>query len=75
MLTYGAGMLVGNYVLGYWGDGIGLDPTTKEGWTESAMEFWLLPAGLAAGVTILFALTFWDRRNVTEDSDSPYDND
>ncbi len=64
LLTYGAGMLVGNYVLGYWGDGIGLDPTTKEGWTESAMEFWLLPAGLAAGVTILFALTFWDRTDV-----------
>ena len=29
LLTYGAGMLVGNYVLGYWGDSIGLDPTTK----------------------------------------------
>ena len=28
------------------------------------MEFWLLPAGLAAGVTILFALTFWDRTDV-----------
>lgn len=63
LLTYGAGMLVGNYVLGFWGDSIGLDPTTKEGWLENAQTFWLMPAGLAAGVSILFLLTFWDREH------------
>jgi len=52
-----------------WGDAIGLDPTTKEGWTETAMEFWLLPAGMTAGVTILFALTFWDRTDMGLESD------
>ncbi len=61
LLTYGAGMLVGNYVLGWWGDDIGLDPTTKEGWLENAGKFWLMPAGLALGVSILFFLTFWDK--------------
>lgn len=61
LLTYGAGMLVGNYVLGAWGDSISLDPTTKEGWLAGAGKFWGLPAGLGLGVAILFALTFWDK--------------
>jgi MFS family permease len=61
LLTYGAGMLVGNYVLAYWGTKIGLDPTTKEGWLADAAAHWLLPAGLAAGVAILFFATFWDK--------------
>lgn len=61
LLTYGAGMLVGNYVLGFWGDRIELDPTTREGWLASAGEFWLMPAGLAVGVSVLFLLTFWDK--------------
>ena len=38
LLTYGAGMLVGNYVLGYWGDSISLDPTTTEGWLAGAQN-------------------------------------
>ncbi len=71
LLTYGAGMLVGNLILGRWGDMIELDPTTKEGWTAGAFEFWLLPAGLAAGVTIVFALAFWDRTPMGESSDAP----
>ena len=75
LLTYGAGMLVGNLILGRWGDAIGLDPTTKEGWTESAMEFWLLPAVMAAGVTILFVLTFWDRTDMGDDSDPSHEGD
>ena len=54
-------MLVGNYVLGYWGDSIALDPTTQEGWAAGAAQFWLMPAGLAAGVAVLFFLTFWDK--------------
>ncbi|MCA9132495.1 MAG: MFS transporter [Planctomycetales bacterium] len=61
LLTYGAGMLIGNYVLGWWGDRIGLDPTTKAGWSAQAAEFWLLPAGLAAAVAVLFFVTFWDK--------------
>jgi nucleoside transporter len=66
LLTYGAGMLVGNYVLGYWGDQIGLDPTTQEGWLAGAAKFWLMPASLALGVSILFFLTFWDRSSAAK---------
>ena len=66
LLTYGAGMLVGNYVLGYWGDSIALDPTTQEGWLAGAAQFWLMPAGLAAGVAMLFFLTFWDKTDGLE---------
>ena len=61
LITYGAGMLVGNYVLGWWGDKIELDPTTQAGWLQGAREFWLMPAALAFGVAILFFLTFWDK--------------
>jgi len=61
LLTYGAGMLVGNYVLGFWGDSIGLDPTTQAGWSASAAQFWLMPAALALGVSVLFFVTFWDK--------------
>jgi MFS family permease len=68
LLTYGAGMLVGNYVLGFWGDRIGLDPTTKEGWTQDATQFWLMPAGLAAAVSVLFFLTFWDKSSAAKSS-------
>jgi nucleoside transporter len=63
LLTYGAGMLVGNYVLGYWGDRIGLDPTTEAGWLEGAKQFWLMPAGFAAVVSVIFLLTFWDKKH------------
>lgn len=66
LLTYGAGMLVGNYVLGYWGDRIGLDPTSKEGWLAGAQQFWLMPAGLALGVSILFFVTFWDKSEAAQ---------
>ncbi len=61
LLTYGAGMLIGNMVLGNWGDAIKLDPLTREGWLADAAQFWLLPAGLAAGVAVLFFATFWDK--------------
>ena len=67
LLTYGAGMLVGNYVLGIWGDRIQLDPTTQEGWMAGARDFWLMPAGLALGVAVLFAVTFWDRSRPAEE--------
>ncbi len=68
LLTYGAGMLVGNYVAGYWGDYIYLDPT-KDGWLAKAGEFWLMPAGLALGVAALFFVAFWDRSS-TDSADS-----
>lgn len=60
LLTYGAGMLVGNYVLGEWGDRIKLDPTKVQSWSENALKFWGLPALLGLGVAILFAISFWD---------------
>ena len=61
LLTYGAGMLIGNKVLGMWGDWIELNPTTQEGWSAGAAQFWLMPAALAAGVAVLFFFTFWDK--------------
>ncbi len=69
LLTYGAGMLVGNYLHGYWGDQIGLDPTTRSGWLADANQFWLLPAGIATAVAILFAITFWDKSVDPQSSD------
>jgi len=60
LLTYGAGMLVGNFVYGWWGDAIGLDPRTREGWAADATQFWLMPAILAAGIAVVFLATFWD---------------
>ena len=78
LLTYGAGMLVGNYVLGWWGDRIKLDPATEAGWQAGALEFWLMPAGLATGVSVLFFLTFWDKSSAARSGgtiadDSPED--
>ena len=34
LLTYGAGMLIGNYFLGWWGDSISLDGSTRAGWSD-----------------------------------------
>ncbi|BCU76367.1 MFS transporter [Luteolibacter sp. LG18] len=61
LLTYGAGMLVGNKVLDWWSGHTGLDAATKEGWLAGAKAFWLMPAGIAVGVAVVFALAFWDR--------------
>jgi nucleoside transporter len=63
LLTYGAGMLVGNYLLGIWGDFIKLDPTTEQGWLENAAAFWLMPAGLATAVAVLFLVAFKDKES------------
>lgn len=73
LLTYGAGMLVGNYVLGFWGDKVvELDPTTKAGWLEGAAMFWLMPAIFAAVVAVVFFVTFWDKTQVgTEAEEQP----
>ena len=61
LLTYGAGMLVGNLILGKWGDHLKLDPSSLEGWTAGAKTFWLLPAGVALGVAVLFTVLFSDK--------------
>lgn len=73
LLTYGAGMLVGTYLAGAWGDRIALDPS-KEGWLEGAGQFWLMPAGFAVAVAVLFGLTFRDSQNDTSSSDEPVES-
>ena len=62
LLTYGAGMLIGNYVLGWWGDRIALDGSTQAGWMAGAFEFWVMPAVLALGVAGMFFLLFRDEK-------------
>lgn len=61
LLTYGAGMLVGNLVLDWWAGKSALVASTKEGWLAGAKTFWLMPAGIALAVAVLFALAFRDR--------------
>ena len=67
LLTYGAGMLVGNYVLGFWGDRLELDPSTEAGWLADGRAFWLMPAIFAGVVSVVFFLTFWDRDATTDE--------
>ncbi len=62
LLTYGAGMLVGNKLLDAWAKSTELDAGTREGWLEGAASFWLMPAGIALGVSILFFLFFWEKK-------------
>lgn len=71
LITYGAGMLVGNYVQGAWGDRIKLDPTLAQSWGETALQFWGLPAALGLGVAILFFLSFWDKSADQKVADQP----
>lgn len=61
LLTYGAGMLVGNRVLDWWVGKIALNKETQEGWLAGAKAFWLMPAGIALVVALIFAAAFWDR--------------
>ncbi|MEX2132086.1 MAG: MFS transporter [Pseudohongiellaceae bacterium] len=58
LLTYGAGMLIGNYVLGWWGNRIALDGSSMAGWLEGAFAFWVMPASLAVVILVFFSLTF-----------------
>jgi MFS family permease len=60
LLTYGVGMLIGNYLLGWWGDRIELDGATQQGWLDGAFAFWIMPAIAALGVAIFFFIFFWD---------------
>lgn len=66
LLTYGAGMLVGNKVLDLWANHIDLDPSTKAGWLEGAQAFWLMPASLAAIVAVAFAFAFREKDTPAE---------
>lgn len=68
LLTYGIGMLIGNYVLGWWGDNIGLDGSTQAGWLEGAFSFWFMPAMVAAAVMLLFVVTFKNEKSINETS-------
>ena len=61
LLTYGAGMLVGNYVLDWWSGRTELDATTAEGWIEGAKDFWLMPAGGALLIAVVFLIAFNDK--------------
>jgi nucleoside transporter len=70
LLTYGAGMLVGNYMHGAWGDYVGLDGTTKEGWLADAQSFWLMPAGFAVAISMLFFVTFWYKGEAAKPDDN-----
>lgn len=63
LLTYGAGMLVGNYLLGWWGDSIALDGSSMAGWQQSAFTFWLLPALLALTILLFFIFTFQSEKH------------
>jgi len=63
LLTYGAGMLAGNFILDWWAGVTSLNSATREGWLAAAQAFWLMPAGLAIAVTILFALAFREKGN------------
>jgi nucleoside transporter len=58
LLTYGAGMLIGNYVLGWWGDRIQLDGSTTAGWLENAFTFWIMPSILAVVILLFFTFAF-----------------
>ena len=69
LMTYGAGMLVGNYALGYWGDRLELDPSTQAGWLEDGQAFWLLPSIFAAVIGVIFLLTFWDKSSAAAATD------
>lgn len=63
LLTYGAGMLVGNYLLGWWGDSIALDGSSMAGWQESAFTFWVMPALLALAILLFFIFTFQSEKH------------
>ena len=72
LLTYGAGMLIGNYVLGWWGDNIQLDGSSAEGWFEGAQAFWVMP-GIVVFIVALFFFSLSGIKipmiNIESDSD------
>lgn len=66
LLTYGAGMLIGNYVLGWWGDALALDGSSSAGWLQDAFMFWGMPALVALAVAVLFFTMFWEKPEINE---------
>ena len=59
VVTLGLGSLVGNLAAGYVADYVTVDGV--QDWTL----FWLIPAGFAVAVAVLFAITFDDRVRAT----------
>jgi nucleoside transporter len=57
LATYGVGMLIGSYVSGPIVDGY------KTGSTHNWQQIWLIPAGIAAVVLILFLLLFKNNKS------------
>ena len=68
LLTYGVGMLIGNAVLGWWGDRIALDGSSTQGWLDGAAAFWVMPGVFAAAVAALFFVTFWEKKSDERDA-------
>ena len=66
LLTYGAGMLVGNKVLDWWAGKVELDVSSAEGWLAASKPFWLMPAGVALGVALIFLVTFREKTGKIE---------
>ncbi len=62
LLTYGAGMFIGNKILGWWADSQVQLKGTADDWLAKAAQFWLFPAGLAAVVTVAFFVLFRDAK-------------
>jgi hypothetical protein len=54
-------MLVGNKVLDWWAGKSQLDPSSAAGWLAGAKAFWLMPAGIALVVTVIFFLAFREK--------------
>ncbi len=61
LLTYGAGMLVGNKVLDWWAGKTQLDANSAESWMAVSKPFWMMPAGIALGVTVIFFIAFREK--------------
>lgn len=64
LATYGIGMGIGSKL-----SGIVLDMYTRPDGTKDWLSVWLVPAGIAAAVLILFVLLFTDRKVVLAQED------
>jgi nucleoside transporter len=63
LATYGVGMLIGFWVAGMVTDAYKISATEND-W----QSIWLIPAGIAALVTILFVVFFRDKEDITPES-------
>ncbi|MEI6655421.1 MAG: hypothetical protein WCP45_11675, partial [Verrucomicrobiota bacterium] len=48
-------------VLDWWAGQTALQAGTKDGWLAGAKMFWLMPAGIAIAVAVVFGIAFRDR--------------